>query len=50
MTQREVRPAELKKRFAALDEERAAIATEIAALEQSPIAASPLLEAGSRAY
>jgi hypothetical protein len=36
MTQREVRLAELKKRIAALDEERAAIATEITVLEQSP--------------
>ncbi len=37
MTQREVRLAELKKRIAALDDERTAIAAEIATLEQVPI-------------
>ena len=37
MTQREVRLAELKKRIAALDDERTAIAAEIAMLEQLPI-------------
>ena len=37
MTQREVRLAELKKRIAALDDERTAIAAEIASLEQTPI-------------
>ena len=42
MTQREVRLAELKKRIAALDEERAAITTEITALEQSPISEAQL--------
>jgi cell division protein FtsB len=34
MTQREVRLSELKKRIAALDDERTAMAAEIAALEQ----------------
>jgi len=37
MTQRTASLAELKARIAALDEERAAIAAEIAILEQSPI-------------
>ena len=37
MTQREVRLAKLKKRIAALDDERATIAAEIAVLEQPPI-------------
>ena len=37
MTQREVRLAELKKRIARLDDERATIAAEIATLEQPPI-------------
>ena len=37
MTPREVRLVELKKRIAALDDERAAIAAELAMLEQSPI-------------
>ena len=44
MTQREVRLAELRKRIAALDEERAAITTEIAALEQPPIPEMLLLD------
>src|SRR5215203_2675490 len=37
MTPREVRLFELKKRIAALDDERTAIAAELAMLEQSPI-------------
>jgi hypothetical protein len=41
MTQREVRLAELKKRIAALDQERAAIAAEMITLEQEPIAGEP---------
>lgn len=41
MTQREVRLAELKKRIAALDDERTAIAAEIAALEQAQLLAMP---------
>ena len=39
MTQREVRLAELKKRIVALDDERTAIAAEIAALEQAQLLA-----------
>jgi superfamily II DNA or RNA helicase len=42
MTQREVRLAELKKRIAALDDERTAIAAEMAALEQAQTLAMPL--------
>lgn len=41
MTQREVRLAELKKRIAALDDERTAIAAEVAALERTQILAMP---------
>ena len=41
MIQREVRLAELKKRIAALDDERTAIAAEIAALEQTQMLAMP---------
>jgi hypothetical protein len=41
MTQREVRIAELKRRIAALDDERTAIAAEVAALEQTQILAKP---------
>ena len=41
MTQREARLAELKKRIAALDDERTAMATEIAALEQTQMLAMP---------
>ena len=41
MTQREVRLAELKKRIAALDDERTAMAAEIAALEQAQMLAMP---------
>lgn len=41
MTQREVRLAELKKRIAALDDERTAIATEIVVLEQAQMLEMP---------
>jgi len=41
MTQRETRLAELKKRIAALDDERTAIAAEIAALERVQMLATP---------
>ena len=47
MTQREVRLAELKKRIAALDEERATITTEIATLKQSPVAEALLPDVAS---
>lgn len=47
MTQRTMSLAELKARIAALDEERAAIAAEIAMLEQPPIPEMPLPDVAS---